>query len=49
MVLKIDVVGKYVEEILLGKVGRRTGFEGMGYVEPTSFIDTADYSHRVMA
>ena len=45
---KIQVIGQYVKQILLGKICGRTRLERMRHIEMSSLINSADYSHKVM-
>lgn len=44
--LKIQVALQHVEKVFLGKVGGGACLKVVGNVEPATFIDSADYSHR---
>ena len=45
--LEIDQVAQHVEEILLGKIGRRPGPQVAGRIDRPSLVFSADYSHRL--
>ena len=45
-VLKVEISTEHVEEILLGKVGRRTSLEGAGHFKVTTFIFSCNDTHR---
>ena len=48
-VLKVDVVLKDVEEVLLGKVCRRASIEALGYVEAAALVLTSDDAHVLLS
>lgn len=44
--LEIDQIVQYVEQILFGEIGRRTGPQIVRRVDRPPFVFAADYSHR---
>ena len=48
-VLKVDVVLKDVEEVLLGKVCGRASIEALGYVEAAALVLTSDDAHVLLS
>ena len=48
-VLKVDVVLKDVEEVLLGKVCRGASIEALGYVEAAALVLTSDDAHVLLS
>lgn len=47
-VLKVDIVLKDVEEVLLGEVCRGAGVEALGYVEAAALVLTSDNAHVLL-
>ena len=48
-ILKVDVVLKDVEEVLLGEVCRGAGVEALGYVEAAALVLTSDDAHVLLS
>ena len=48
-VLKVDVVLKDVEEVLLGEVCRGASIEALGYVEAAALVLTSDDAHVLLS
>ena len=48
-ILKVDVVLKDVEEVLLGEVCRGASIEALGYVEAVALVFTSDDAHVLLS